>query len=975
MNYNAHGDLVGLKRGNQPLTEYSYNRWGAVASMTVGNGQPLQVFGSGDSATVNLPGGVTADVDTEGRLSQVTYPGLATKEYGFDGLGRTTRVTIGGVLLRRYQYGQGRLEQITAGEPGSEEVYVYGYDAEGRLTSLTRDGVAWGSWTYPDLADLRQQEGLADPNRVQRYTDPNGVTQSYGYEDGQVTLIDIAQGPSFQMAYDAGGNQTQIRAMGMEARFTEWVNGMPTRIAWGDGTTFDLSQDDKGQLDSIAESGGVFLLDLDWEDVPREGLCSEAGEAGPPDKKISKVTRKAPGLEETWEPTYTEAQQLQSIQITRTGGQDTDTLTESYGEVRNQLLGGLTRVLNGTVVRDDALTHDATADHRRVGSVAGTGGVDVYSYDPVLGNLTRIDDRDGRVREFAWDGFRRLTEIREDGQVLGAYAYDHQNRRIRAAIPASDVPLAFAWHGSRVIAIGQQRGTAEAPRVSWTHAIGQGPLGPAFLKDLTGGGHDYYIATDHLGTPYAYKHVASGTVYLSPLTPWGERVQSPSLGAQAGVVPDSVFASAPLGLGGHLMDWETGLTQMHHRYYDAKLGHFLNPDFREPNLYDPTTVKEPYAYAAGNPILFWDPDGLAEEPGRGPQSPPGSRDFLLYYLRYALFWKSSHSERFYEAREKATQAIAAAQTATLTKKDQVIASLEENQIEGMEPGFERLSAATDFYGDRALLWVLGAGHGGLNFGENSVATASMAHNALLLGVDRFGIVDPSLSRQASDELAPIVSVFEEKGAIPVIVEGAAQPVVKFGSNMILAQEGDFQAEFDLVAGGTELGLALAPMVLLGPEASGAGVLPRSANLSLRSALFNAKTGRFVLHQAIRDAKAFKLTQGRKFRQWILQGIENDKYYWNLGRAERGFYMRGQKTFSGKFWRKNEAKLDGFTVGKSGELYVLGVVERGKWLKANYPVRSSSINLIDFAAGIRTTIGTGPDPASRQILMFLFRVKP
>ncbi|CAM2070249.1 Ig-like domain-containing protein [Sulfidibacter corallicola] len=611
MNYNAHGDLVGLKRGNQPLTEYTYNRWGAVASMTVGNSQPLQVFGSGDSATVNLPGGVTADVDTEGRLSQVTYPGLATKEYGYDGLGQLTSVTIGGVLLRSYQYGQGRLEQITAGEPGSEEVYVYGYDVDGRLASLTRDGVPWGNWTYPDLEDLRQQEGLAEPNRVQSYTDPNGVTISYRYEDGQVTLIDIEQGPSFQIAYDVGGNQTLIRAMGMEAKYTEWENGMPTRIAWGDGTSFDLAQDEMGQLDQIAESEGIFLLDLDWEDVPSEGLCSEAGEAGPPDKKISKVTRKAPGLEETWEPEYTEGQQLQSIQITRTGGQGTDTLTENYGEVRNQLLGGLTRVLNGTVVRDDVFTHDPTVDHRRVDSVTGTGGVDVYSYDPVLGNLTRIDYRDGRVREFAWDGFRRLTEIREDGQVLGAYAYDHQNRRIRAATPASDVPLVFAWHDSRVIAIGQQRGTLEAPRIEWTHAIGQGPLGPAFLKDLTGGGNDYYIATDHLGTPYAYKHVGSGTVYLSPLTPWGERVQSPSLGVQAGVAPDSVFASVPLGLGGHLVDWETSLTQMHHRYYDAKLGHFLNPDFRVPDLYDLTTVKEPYAYAAGNPILFWDPNGLA----------------------------------------------------------------------------------------------------------------------------------------------------------------------------------------------------------------------------------------------------------------------------------------------------------------------------------------------------------------------------
>jgi hypothetical protein len=50
---------------------------------------------------------------------------------------------------------------------------------------------------------------------------------------------------------------------------------------------------------------------------------------------------------------------------------------------------------------------------------------------------------------------------------------------------------------------------------------------------------------------------------------------------------------------------------MHNRYYSPLLGHFLTPDFRAPDIYDPTTFTEPYAYAAGNPFMYWDPDGLA----------------------------------------------------------------------------------------------------------------------------------------------------------------------------------------------------------------------------------------------------------------------------------------------------------------------------------------------------------------------------
>ncbi|MCB1044079.1 MAG: hypothetical protein KDC35_14140 [Acidobacteria bacterium] len=47
-----------------------------------------------------------------------------------------------------------------------------------------------------------------------------------------------------------------------------------------------------------------------------------------------------------------------------------------------------------------------------------------------------------------------------------------------------------------------------------------------------------------------------------------------------------------------------------HRFYSPRLGHFLTPDFRLPDIYDPSSFTEPYAYATANPLMFWDPDGL-----------------------------------------------------------------------------------------------------------------------------------------------------------------------------------------------------------------------------------------------------------------------------------------------------------------------------------------------------------------------------
>jgi uncharacterized lipoprotein (TIGR02269 family) len=136
--------------------------------------------------------------------------------------------------------------------------------------------------------------------------------------------------------------------------------------------------------------------------------------------------------------------------------------------------------------------------------------------------------------------------------------------------------------------------------------------------------NSFFIFTDHLGTPFAWVKVSTGEITYTPYSPWGELLaHDPTRGPPAfpeGNIPASGIPLPefsgfpgnlpPLGLAGHLIEQDTGLVVMHHRTYHPRLGHFLTPDFRAPDIDDPSTFTEPYAYAAGNPGMYWDEDGL-----------------------------------------------------------------------------------------------------------------------------------------------------------------------------------------------------------------------------------------------------------------------------------------------------------------------------------------------------------------------------
>lgn len=623
-NYSDLGDLTSLRRGNQAPIRYTYNVWGAVDTISY-KGRDYSIFGAGGPQKLNLPGDVTANVDSKGRLVEIQRPGLSLKTMNFTDDDQLDQVLFDGKVLRDYDYQNGDLTQVRVFNPaGTEDLYTYRYDDYGRLYEIMENEQTLATWTYPDLSqpDPDPEKSWGHSDRMLTYTDGNGIVYTYSYDRyGHINGIELSGGPVFQMRFDATGLPLEIQSSGMRVQYDGWEQGLPAHITWGDGTHFTINRDSNNNLTRLANDNNTFVLDLTWQETP-PGADPCEGNSNPPPKRLTRIIRQAADFNEILEPTYNDDDHLTGLRFDRNDNGNHYVIEEGYGQVAKQLLGGLTRVLNGSILVDETYQHDESADNRRISQRIGQAGstspagTDQYQYDLTLGNLTQITSRNGNIRTFVWDGFRRLREIHDNGSLTASYQYDHRYRRIRAATNITQLSLAFAYQDSRVIAIGLYEGPG---RVQWTHAIGQGPIGPAFIKDLTGAGHDYYIFCDHLGTPLAYKNAHTGTVYLNPRSPWGESLanapmhSSPYTNQNFTHPPDPVFPSVPLGLSGHLDDYDTGLTYMHHRYYDPRSGHFLNPDFRAPDIYEPSTFTEPYAYAAGNPMIFWDPNGLAFE--------------------------------------------------------------------------------------------------------------------------------------------------------------------------------------------------------------------------------------------------------------------------------------------------------------------------------------------------------------------------
>ncbi|WAK00978.1 polymorphic toxin type 47 domain-containing protein [Methylobacter sp. YRD-M1] len=241
-----------------------------------------------------------------------------------------------------------------------------------------------------------------------------------------------------------------------------------------------------------------------------------------------------------------------------------------------------------------------------------------FVHDPA-GNLIGInEERGGRVqgdrllmlgdRHFSYDAAGNLVEERrgKGGHIVTRYAYDSDNRLIRAETPngvsqyrydplgrriaklTPDGETRFVYDGARLL----QETRAERCR---TYLFEPDSFRPLACIDQVGGAASqvYYYHLDHLGTPREMTNTAGKIV-------WSARYRA--YGALA--LADVAEIDNPLRFQGQYYDSETGLHYTLNRYYDPQAGRFIHQD--------------PIGLAGGvnlfqyavNPVNWIDPLGL-----------------------------------------------------------------------------------------------------------------------------------------------------------------------------------------------------------------------------------------------------------------------------------------------------------------------------------------------------------------------------
>ncbi len=594
-----------LTGGVQPVTtiDYIYDKNNNRDTLVDVNGKTFKYLYDNLNRLTDIPRAVHYDYDALSRRTQLTYPNSTSALYTYDLASQLTRLSnikIDQIYFNDFETSAGSewssQSRDTTPRGGRKFLGQFGNDTvrfslnnlpAHEQAVISFDLFVIQSWdgnygAGPDIWDLTAPDA---PNLLHTtFSNAGGLNQSY---------------PDL---YPGGNNPPRTGA-------TE--SNTLGYSPWGD-TVYPLSY-----TFPHTEAG----LGLDFSAAGLQGLSDESW--GLDNVSVGIITGE-PSLISTFDYAYNDVGYRKSM--TTSEGLHDYTYDDLY-----RLEGA-----DHPDFADEAFTYDPVGNRKSLGRPPAwdynaanqllDDGTYTYEYDDNGNMVTKTDKISSRVIRYTYNSENQLIQISTPGAGTVKYAYDGLGRRIQKDVNGTKTK--YVYDNEDIVA---EYNTSNVLQATYLH-------GPGIDEPIrmTRGGQDYYYHADGLGSITELTNSTGTVVQTYKYDSFGNIVeQTPVLRSQT----RKQFGEAggdgitnPFTYTGREFDSESGLLYYRARYYDSRIGRFLQEDPVGGSPQNPQTLNR-YPYVFNNPLNFLDPKGLqacnSDEECREVMPPvhvPGSED-------------------------------------------------------------------------------------------------------------------------------------------------------------------------------------------------------------------------------------------------------------------------------------------------------------------------------------------------------------
>ena len=643
--YDLNGNLSTHKDGRDTTTTHTYdigNRLRTVSRVVSGftttqtlaydNASRLNSVTNENSNTAtrafDAAGRVTSETlplsrttsytyDADNRLKTTTDPQGRVTTYSYDRVGRMTSVTYLLGQTTRYEYdGEGRMSAMF---DENNRRTGYSYDRNGNLTQVT------------DANDVSSSAAYDNANRMTSRTDPRGKTTNYVYDAaGNMTSQTDPLGKIWLYTYDQNNNLLSVKTP--DNRTTQYqydALNRRTKTIYSNSTNITYAYDANSNLTTMVDNVGATLYQYDAANRLTQ-LTDPFGNivSYTYDKAGNRTSVKYPG-NRTASYLYDTAERMStatdwgsrtatytynlSDQVTRLVHGNASTADYTY-DIAGRLTSLINKRPNGTVISSHTHTLDqhgnitqadeilplqptltprtkrwSVDDANRVISDAVSG--DSFEHDTAGRMIRQV--MNGVITNFTYNDLDLLTNLTAPSRTE-SYRYNGHGHRIERTVNSVATRYLVEPNGTMPNMLAELSNTNN-PQRFYVH----GANGLLSQIDAAGTYHAYHFAP--IGNTTALTDVAGNVSDTYAYLPYGETF------AGAGNATTNPFKF--VGRFG-VMDEGNGLQYMRARYYKPDAGRFMSLDAIAGDSEESQSLNR-FAYAAGNPVLNIDPNGLS----------------------------------------------------------------------------------------------------------------------------------------------------------------------------------------------------------------------------------------------------------------------------------------------------------------------------------------------------------------------------